>query len=61
VDEDPDARPVTPEEAEVVVPTLAMRLLGPLPRPVRLVIVAVLVTALVLAPLVLVVWALGSH
>jgi hypothetical protein len=59
VDEDPDARPVTPEEAQVVVPTLAKRLLGPLPRPVRLVVVWVLVTALVLAPLVLLVWSLG--
>ena len=61
MDEDPDARPVTPEEAKVVMPTLAMRLLGPLPRPVRLVIVAVLVTTLVVAPLALVVWSLGSH
>jgi hypothetical protein len=59
VDQDPDARAVTPEEAHVVVPTLAMRLLGPLPRPVRLVIVTVLVTALVLAPLVLLVWSLA--
>lgn len=61
MDEDPDARPVTPEEAQVVVPTLAQRLLGPLPRPVRLVVVAVLVTALVVAPLALVIWSLGSH
>ncbi len=57
--DDEDARPVTPEEAQVVVPTLAMRLLGPLPRPVRLVVVTVLVTALVLAPLALLIWSLG--
>jgi hypothetical protein len=62
----PDAGPdpdeptaVTPEEAGIFVPTLAQRLLGPLPRPVRLGLVAVLVPLLVLAPLAFVIWSLA--
>jgi hypothetical protein len=59
VDEDEQPTPISAEEAGIKVPTLAARLLGPLPRPVQLVIVSVLVTALVLAPLALVVWSFG--
>jgi hypothetical protein len=50
---------VTPEEAGIVVPTLAARLLGPLPRPVRIGLVVVLVPLLVLAPLAFVIWSVA--
>ena len=62
MDEDQGEEPtaVTPEEAGIVVPTLAARLLGPLPRPVRIGLVAVLVPVLVLAPLAFVIWSV-SH
>ncbi len=58
-DEQQEPTAVSPEEAGIVVPTLAQRLLGPLPRPVRIGLVAVLVPVLVLAPLAFVIWALA--
>ena len=58
-DQSDEPTAVSAEEVGIVVPTLAARLLGPLPRPVRIGLVAVLVPVLVLAPLAFVIWTLA--